>query len=59
MADSSSPQQRSVSDLIHCTIVAMVVTAIKVMLVPTYHSTDMEVHRNWMAVTYHVPLSAW
>ena len=39
--------------------VCSVITAVKVMLMACYSSTDMEVHRNWMAVTYHTPLDIW
>lgn len=47
------------SAAVSSTTVAAVLTAVKLLLIPLYHSTDFDVHRNWMAVTDTLPLKQW
>ncbi|GKZ01516.1 hypothetical protein MPSEU_001102200 [Mayamaea pseudoterrestris] len=43
--------------LLICTF--LIATSSKILLFPSYYSTDFLVHRHWKAVTKHLPMSEW
>lgn len=51
-----NPHRPIIKDLIWFSLIA---TFFKVLLIPAYHSTDFEVHRNWLALTHTLPIFHW
>ena len=39
--------------------VFLIVTCMKVLLYPSYRSTDFDVHRHWKSITRHLPIQEW
>ena len=39
--------------------ILLIITTLKILLIPSYFSTDFDVHRNWLAITRHLDLNQW
>jgi alpha-1,3-glucosyltransferase len=58
MSKVGKAHKKPIFDSWQCNVLVLS-TLVKLLLVPSYHSTDFEVHRHWLALTNTLPISQW
>ena len=40
-------------------LILSIATSLKLLLIPSYISTDFDVHRNWLSIVFNLPIGQW